>query len=306
MNMDIDRAEINERVTLRRRGGSMAQLDVTVKNRALILGFSRIDPYETSVNTGRDHFCSVFEIPRTNTGSRTGRQIEGSNGMPEAPSMVYPKSSSSSRQLETLTVAALSANRSITAGFVGVSGRQLAAGPSRCIEPTKELRIQFVGEGHPSILGIFAKPKRRDAAVSTDKDLQNFLRIPYSVEIKIAQQASLSRVAFLSLALRLDTKAKIHDNLSQMDFTHISKEGIVLQPLLLDLTGTEKPAVPITEAARTELIDLMARILVAVFQAEGGRVNDRTFVQSKNQAGAPCAQGHCLPAAIQRETGAAE
>jgi hypothetical protein len=117
--------------------------DVIVKNRVLILGFSGIDPSGTRFNTGLDHFCSVFGIPRTKTGSRNGGQIEGSSGVPEA-SMVYPKSSSSSRQLEILTVAALSANRLITAAFV--ADQQIAAGSSRRIEPTQKLRNQFVEE----------------------------------------------------------------------------------------------------------------------------------------------------------------
>jgi hypothetical protein len=38
-------------------------------------------------------------------------------------------------------------------------------------------------------------------------------------------------------------------------------------------------------AARTDLIDLMARVLVAVFHEEG-RENDRGLAQSQNQTGA--------------------
>ena len=45
---------------------------------------------------------------------------------------------------------------------------------------------------------------------------------------------------------------------------------------LLDLMiRKEEAAVPIDATARAELIDLMARILVVVFQAEGGRADDR-------------------------------
>jgi hypothetical protein len=36
---------------------------------------------------------------------------------------------------------------------------------------------------------------------------------------------------------------------------------------------------------RADLVDLMARILVAVFQAKGGRVDDRASLQSQDQAG---------------------
>jgi hypothetical protein len=57
---------------------------------------------------------------------------------------------------------------------------------------------------------------------------------------------------------------------------------------------------------RTELIDLMARILVTVFEAQGGKVDESSLVQSQNQAGAPGAQSDRLLAPIQRETSAAE
>ena len=42
----------------------------------------------------------------------------------------------------------------------------------------------------------------------------------------------------------------------------------------------ENEAVPMDATARADLIDLMARILVAVFQVEGGKVEDRDSVQS--------------------------
>jgi hypothetical protein len=60
-----------------------------------------------------------------------------------------------------------------------------------------------------------------------------------------------------------------------------AREVIVVQLQLLDLMiGKENEAVPMDAAARADLIDLMARILVVVFQAEGGRVDDRGPVQS--------------------------
>jgi hypothetical protein len=37
----------------------------------------------------------------------------------------------------------------------------------------------------------------------------------------------------------------------------------------------ENEAVPMDAKARADLIDLMARVLVAVFQVEGGNVDDR-------------------------------
>ena len=43
---------------------------------------------------------------------------------------------------------------------------------------------------------------------------------------------------------------------------------------------------PMDERVRTELIDLMARILVTVFEAQGGKVDESGLVQSQNHAGA--------------------
>jgi hypothetical protein len=65
------------------------------------------------------------------------------------------------------------------------------------------------------------------------------------------------------------------------------REVVVVQLKLLGL-GIEKEseAVPMDDAAiRSDLIDLMARVLMVVFQAEGGRVDDRGFVQSQDQTG---------------------
>jgi hypothetical protein len=86
-----------------------------------------------------------------------------------------------------------------------------------------------------------------------------------------------------------------------------AKEGAVVQLKLLDLIiRNQNEAVPMDAKARADLIDLMARILVAVFQVEGGRGDDRDAVQSQDQAGAPGSKSHCLPAAVQRETSTAE
>jgi hypothetical protein len=54
-----------------------------------------------------------------------------------------------------------------------------------------------------------------------------------------------------------------------------------LQLLVLKIP-TEDVAVPMDATARTELIDLMARILVVIFQAEGGTIDDRDTVQSQD------------------------
>jgi hypothetical protein len=61
----------------------------------------------------------------------------------------------------------------------------------------------------------------------------------------------------------------------------------MLQLQLLDLTRTEEELVPVEGAGRSELVDLMARILVTVFQTETRRINERTSIQSQDQAGTP-------------------
>jgi len=59
----------------------------------------------------------------------------------------------------------------------------------------------------------------------------------------------------------------------------------VVQLQFLDLMiRKENEAVPVDAKARADLIDLMARILVAVFQVEGGKTDDRDPVQC-NRAG---------------------
>ena len=80
-----------------------------------------------------------------------------------------------------------------------------------------------------------------------------------------------------------------------------------MQLQFLDLLiAEESGVVPLDATVRTDLIDLMARVLVVVFQEEGGRIDDRGFVQFQNQAGALGPQSHRLLAPVQRETGSAE
>ena len=63
-----------------------------------------------------------------------------------------------------------------------------------------------------------------------------------------------------------------------------AKEVIVVQLQFLDLMiRKENETVPMNVKARADLIDLMARVLVAVFQVEGGNVDDRVPVQSQDQ-----------------------
>jgi hypothetical protein len=62
-----------------------------------------------------------------------------------------------------------------------------------------------------------------------------------------------------------------------------AREVSVVQLQFLDLMiRKENEAVPMDAKARADLIDLMARILVALFQAERGKVDDRDAVQSKD------------------------
>jgi hypothetical protein len=80
-----------------------------------------------------------------------------------------------------------------------------------------------------------------------------------------------------------------------------------MQLQFLDLMiRKESEAVPIDPAIRADLIGLMARVLVMVFHKEEGRVDDRGFVQSQNQAGASGSQGDRLSTAIQRQTSTTE
>ena len=61
----------------------------------------------------------------------------------------------------------------------------------------------------------------------------------------------------------------------------------MLQLLLLSLTRTEEELVPVEVTVKTELVGLMARILVTVFQTEVRRTDERASIQSQDQAGTP-------------------
>lgn len=60
------------------------------------------------------------------------------------------------------------------------------------------------------------------------------------------------------------------------------REVIVLQLLLF---RTEEELVPVDETVRAELVGLMARIVVTVFQTEVRRTDERASIQSQDQAG---------------------
>jgi hypothetical protein len=59
----------------------------------------------------------------------------------------------------------------------------------------------------------------------------------------------------------------------------------MLQLKLLSLTRTEEELLPVDVTVRAELVDLMARILVTVFQMEARRIGERAAIQSQDQAG---------------------
>lgn len=61
----------------------------------------------------------------------------------------------------------------------------------------------------------------------------------------------------------------------------------MLQLQLLSLTRTEEELVPVDVTVRAELIDLMARILVTVFQTEARRIDEGAVIQSQDQARTP-------------------
>jgi hypothetical protein len=65
-----------------------------------------------------------------------------------------------------------------------------------------------------------------------------------------------------------------------------AREVIMLQLQLLSLARTEEERVTVDETVSAELVDLMARILVTVFQTEARRIGERAAIQSQDQAGA--------------------
>ena len=56
----------------------------------------------------------------------------------------------------------------------------------------------------------------------------------------------------------------------------------MLQLQLLSLKRAEEELVLVETTARAELVDLMARILVTVFQTEPRRANESTSIQSQD------------------------
>ena len=82
-----------------------------------------------------------------------------------------------------------------------------------------------------------------------------------------------------------------------------AREIIVAQLQLLDLmVRRERNPVSMDAVTRAALIDLMARVVVAVFHGEGG-TNDRHNIQPQDQTGAPDSQSDRVSSAVQRKAG---
>lgn len=64
-----------------------------------------------------------------------------------------------------------------------------------------------------------------------------------------------------------------------------TRETLMVQLQLLRLARTEEEPVPIEVTGRAELVELMARILVTVFQTERRRTDERASIQPQDHAG---------------------
>jgi hypothetical protein len=103
--------------------------------------------------------------------------------------------------------------------------------------------------------------------------------------VTITEEPYLSSESLLSLAslrsTRLHAANQIRDNLlpTVVDRHKGGQRGATTTSGPGDRKGKRG-------RVRTELIDLMARILVTVFEAQGGKVDESGFVRSQNQVGA--------------------
>ena len=73
----------------------------------------------------------------------------------------------------------------------------------------------------------------------------------------------------------------------------------MLQLQLLSLARMEEDLVAVEVTVRGDLLDLMARILVTVFQAAEREKDERASIQSENQARAFGQESHRLLAPIE-------
>jgi hypothetical protein len=63
-----------------------------------------------------------------------------------------------------------------------------------------------------------------------------------------------------------------------------AREIVMLQLQLLSLVRTEEELVALEAMGKAELLDVMARILITVFQAQEREKDERASIQSENQA----------------------
>ena len=75
---------------------------------------------------------------------------------------------------------------------------------------------------------------------------------------------------------------------------------------LLDARASKAVAVPVGDRTRNEVIDLMARILVAVFRTQGEKSNESSLVPSQSETGALVPQSGRLHTAVERQTSTPE
>jgi hypothetical protein len=73
----------------------------------------------------------------------------------------------------------------------------------------------------------------------------------------------------------------------------------MLQLQLLSLARIEEDLVTVEVTVRGDLLDLMARVLMTVFQAAEREKDERASIQSENQAGALGQESHHLLAPIE-------
>ena len=66
-----------------------------------------------------------------------------------------------------------------------------------------------------------------------------------------------------------------------------AREIVMLQLQLLSLVRTEEELVAVEAAGRPELLDVMARILITVFQAQEREKDERASIQPQDHAGTP-------------------
>ena len=73
----------------------------------------------------------------------------------------------------------------------------------------------------------------------------------------------------------------------------------MLQLQLLSLVRTEEELVTVEAAVRAELLDLMARVLVTVFQAQEKEKDERASIQPKDQTEPLSPESHRLLASVE-------